>query len=305
MVKDFSVVLEPLPPFSLALTAGNLTYFQGRVGADYFENGTYRRVLQVDGHAALLSVNDIGSVDEPRLHVRVSAENLLQSEALCAIETCRHMLAMKTDLKPFYDRVTRDSILAALTKPLRGLHPPCVPTVYEGLVFAICGQQIASTVARHIRTLIVNRYGDPFTVDGSVYRSFPSPQQLLDVGLEGLLAVKLSGRKAEYIRGIALKAAKGELDMSSLSVLTDQQIVEHLDALRGVGNWTAEWVLLRAIGRQDVFPAGDLALRRVLSKEYFGGRDISEDEARRYAERWTPFRGLVTAYLFAAQRLQK
>ena len=296
--------MEPSPPFSLALTAGYLTYFQSRVGADCFENGTYRRVLELDGNAMLLSVLDTGHLDSPRLELTVSAENLSHSEALRARDICGHILATGIDLNPFYDKAAEDPVLTALIQPLLGLHPPRVPSIFEGLVFAICGQQVASAVARQIRTLIVNHYGVSLTVDGFDCRSFPSPRQLLDAGLEGLLAVKLSRRKSEYIRGIASKAMDGELELSLVATLTEEQIVERLDKLRGVGSWTAEWVLLRAIGRQDVFPAGDLSLRRILSKRYHLGHEVTEGEARRFAVRWAPFRGLATTYLFAAERLE-
>ncbi len=303
-MKNLSDTLEVSPPFSLAFTAGTLTYFQGRVGADCFENGVYRRALEMNGRIVLLSVQDVGSVNAPRLELTVSAENLVRSEALRAMDTCRHMLAIGVNLSPFYDQVADDPILRAAVKTLRGLHPPRLPTVFEGLVFAVCGQQVSSIVARQIRTLIVEKYGDSLNADGVVYHSFPSPRRLLDAGLEGLLAMKLSKRKADYILGIASKAVEGELEMETFAALPDEQIVVHLDTLRGVGSWSAEWVLLRAIGRQDVFPAGDLALRRILSERYYSGKEVSESEARRFATRWMPFRGLATAYLFAAERLR-
>ena len=302
-MKRLADTLEVSPPFSLALTAGTLTYFQGRVGADCFENGVYRRALETEEGIALLSVQDVGSVDAPILELTVSAKDLVRSEALRAVDTCRHMFAADVNLNPYYDKVSDDPVLTAANKTLRGLHPPRLPTVFEGLVFAICGQQVSSIVARQIRTLIVEKYGQPLNKDGVVYHSFPSPRRLLDAGLEGLLAVKLSMRKAEYILGIASKAVEGKLAMSTLAALPDEQVVAYLDALRGVGPWSAEWVLLRAIGRQDVFPAGDLALRRILSERYHSGQEVSESEARRFAARWIPFRGIATAYLFAAERL--
>jgi DNA-3-methyladenine glycosylase II len=143
------------------------------------------------------------------------------------------------------------------------------------------------------------------SIDGRLYRSFPSPQRLLEAGVDGLLGVKLSRRKAEYILGIASKSAQGELDIGTLEAMSNDAILEQLDALPGVGRWTVEWVLLRAMGRQDVFPAGDLALRRIISDCYFDGRELSEDEARSFAERWTPFKTWATSYLFAGWRLSQ
>ena len=75
-----------------------------------------------------------------------------------------------------------------------------------------------------------------------------------------------------------------------------------MTALRGVGQWTAQWALVRALGRPDGFPAGDLALRRTVSRLYFGGAEITDGELLEFSERWSPWRSYATAYLFAALR---
>ena len=302
-MKHYSFSIIPIPPFSLELTAGYQTYFQGEVGADVFEGKVYRRLQEVDGRLFLLSVHETGNVDAPQLEVTLSGEELAESDAEQARRTVTHILATDIDLNQFYRLSASDPILASLVKRFRGLHPPRMPTIFEGMIFAVAGQQISSVVARLIRTLIVKRYGSSIRLNEHAYFGFPSPQQVLDAGINGLLEVKLSRRKAEYIMGIASRAVRGELELNILESLSDEQILEKLDSLHGVGRWTAEWVLLRAIGRLDVFPAGDLALRAIVSNYYFGGRELSEAEARSFAERWTPFKTLATAYLFAGRRL--
>jgi 3-methyladenine DNA glycosylase/8-oxoguanine DNA glycosylase len=76
--------------------------------------------------------------------------------------------------------------------------------------------------------------------------------------------------------------------------------------VRGIGRWTAEWVLMRALGRLDILPAGDLALRRVVSELYFDATPINEAQLAAFGkERWSPYRGLATTYLFAYLRQQR
>lgn len=302
-MKNYSFMINPLPPFSLELTAGYQTYFQGEVGADVYKGGVYHRLQEAAGRLFLLSVRDKGNVETPQLEVTLNGEELVESDAEQARRTVTHILATDIDLGQFYRLSAADPVLASLVRRFRGLHPPRMPTIFEGMIFAVAGQQISSTVARLIRTLIVKHYGSSILLNEHVYYGFPSPQQVLDAGINGLLEINLSRRKAEYIMGIASRVVQGELELNTLEFLSDEQILEKLDSLRGVGRWTAEWILLRAMGRLDIFPAGDLALRATVSNYYFGGRELSETEARSFAERWTPFKTLATSYLFAGRRL--
>lgn len=95
----------------------------------------------------------------------------------------------------------------------------------------------------------------------------------------------------------------GELDLEALAALSRQEVVDRLCNLRGVGRWTAEWVMARALGRGDAFPTDDLALRRVLSNLYNGGRPLTAQEADALGERWGGYRGIAVSYLFAGMRL--
>ncbi len=171
---------------------------------------------------------------------------------------------------------------------------------------AITGQQISGVVARAIRGRLVRTLGTPFSVDGERFYTFPKSSDFLSAGQDKLRALGLSTRKAEYILEIAARAANGSLDFGHLETMGNQEVAEELVRVRGIGPWTAQWVLLRALGRADVFPAGDLALRKVLSEYYFGGRPVAEREAAAFAqERWGTYAGLVTTYLFAQIRRQR
>ncbi|UCC66436.1 MAG: DNA-3-methyladenine glycosylase 2 family protein, partial [Deltaproteobacteria bacterium] len=185
---------------------------------------------------------------------------------------------------------------------LRGLHIPHTASVYEALVLAILGQQFISHVARMVRTLMIETYGPSADVSGVMYNAFPGPETIVAAGVDGLRAVKLSARKAEYITGIAARVASGELNLESLQHQPDEEVVRTLTGIRGVGLWTAQWLLIRALGRTDGFPHGDLALQRVLGILVNEGTPLSPDGALDHSRRWSPFRSYLTTYLFAAAR---
>jgi DNA-3-methyladenine glycosylase II len=169
-------------------------------------------------------------------------------------------------------------------------------------VLAILGQQIASSVARIIRTLLIETYGPYLSFNGQGHYAFPRPETLHTAPVEALRRLKLSQRKAEYVKGIALAAVDGPGGLESLHQLPDAEVVKLVTALRGVGHWTAQWVLVRALGRPDAFPSGDLALQRVISKLYFNGERLGQERIEEFSQRWSPYRTYVTAYLFTALR---
>ena len=212
------------------------------------------------------------------------------------------MLATDADIAAFYAMALDDPHLEPLVRNMYGLRATCAPTAYEALVLAILGQQISTHVARMLRNLIIETYGDRITIDGETLHSFPRAEILADAGPDGLRAIKFSMRKAEYITGISQQIVSGELSLEAMRDLPDDEIVSGLLALRGVGPWTAHWMLMRAFGRLDGFPQGDLALQRMMGILVGDGAPMPPDEALAYSERWSPWRSWVTTYMFGAGR---
>ena len=294
--------ITPTAPYDFDLTVGSMTYFQSRHAADMFEDGVLRRVLSLSGKPALVSVRSVGSVDAPSLAVEVSGDSLTSADTDEALRLVRRMLSTDADISAFYAMALDDPHLEPLVRNMYGLRATCAPTAYEALVLAILGQQISTHVARMLRNLIIETYGDRVTIGGEMLHSFPRPHTIAEAGVEGLRAIKFSGRKAEYITGISQQIVSGELSLEAMRDLSDDAIVSGLLALRGVGAWTAHWMLMRAFGRLDGFPQGDLALQRMMGILVGDGAPMPPDEALAYSERWSPWRSWVTTYMFGAGR---
>ncbi len=114
--------------------------------------------------------------------------------------------------------------------------------------------------------------------------------------------MKLSQRKAEYVHGISGAALDGAGALDGLENLDDESVVQRVTSLRGVGNWTAQWLLIRGMGRPDALPLGDLALRRAVSRLYFDGVPVDDGQVEEFARRWSPWRTYATVYMFTAMR---
>jgi DNA-3-methyladenine glycosylase II len=150
---------------------------------------------------------------------------------------------------------------------------------------SIVGQQISSKAADSVWGRIENLLG---TV---------TPESILGVSYDDLRACGLSGRKSEYIVGIAEAwlTGYGEIVWSELS---DEEATSRLVALRGVGEWTAEMILIFSLLRPDVFPIADIGVIRSMERLYNQGNALSESELMAIAEPWRPYRTVATWYLW-------
>lgn len=296
------LTLTPEPPYDFRLSMEHMASFGTGARVNVFEDGRYSRLLEVEGKLILAQVQSVGTVEDPCLDVTVHGDEMTDQTLKHVRDTLGWVLGGDTPLREFYAAAERDPVLAPLVEKLYGLKISQTPTVFEAFVQSIFSQQIATNVARIIGSLLLENYGSTMSHDGRSYYAFPTPEALLPEGIPGLRAIKLSNRKAEYILDVAAAIVDGSLDLEGLHNLSDEEATKRLLALRGVGPWTAHWLLLRALGRTDAFPAGDLALRRVVAGLYFKGKKLTVAELEEFSEGWEPWRSLYTSYLFAALR---
>ncbi|SUZ81282.1 uncharacterized protein METZ01_LOCUS34136 [marine metagenome] len=297
-----TVSIKPVPPFNFELTAGYHTYFQNRYGTDTMEDGVYRRLIDLDDKLVLASVRSIGTLEAPELALELQGPELSPDDVESATDRVSWLLGVDQGLAPFYELGRADQAMAGLVEQFYGLHLPHTASVFEALVLAVLGQQISTNVARIIRTLLIETFGPSAEFDGETYYAFPRPASIWASSPAELHTMKLTQRKSEYVHGLAGSALDPEMGLECLEELTDREIVEKLVALRGVGMWTAQWALIRAVGRPDALPLGDLALRRVVSRLFMDGEDVNDAKVEEIAQRWSPYRTYATVYLFSALR---
>ncbi len=297
-----TVSIKPVPPFNFELTAEYHTYFQNRYGTDTMEDGVYRRLIDLDDKLVLASVRSIGTLEAPELALELQGPELSPDDVESATDRVSWLLGVDQGLAPFYELGRADQAMAGLVEQFYGLHLPHTASVFEALVLAVLGQQISTNVARIIRTLLIETFGPSAEFDGETYYAFPRPASIWASSPAELHTMKLTQRKSEYVHGLAGSALDPEMGLECLEELTDREIVEKLVALRGVGMWTAQWALIRAVGRPDALPLGDLALRRVVSRLFMDGEDVNDAKVEEIAQRWSPYRTYATVYLFSALR---
>ena len=197
----------------------------------------------------------------------------------------RHLRSADPILGRLIARVGRQRI------EIRTMHDP-----FESLFRAIVYQQLSGKAAATIlgRVLALRPGG-----------AFPSPQQLLDTPETALRGAGLSASKAKALRDLAQKALAGVVPgLRELHRLRDEEIIERLTSVWGVGQWSVEMMLMFRLGRADVLPIDDLGVRKGFALTY-GSKDVATAaEIVEHGERWRPYRSVASWYMWRAVDLQ-
>src|SRR5262249_57742882 len=148
---------------------------------------------------------------------------------------------------PFHGWAAGQPVLAELVPRLAGFRPPLAPDPFESLVTSITAQQVSLFAAFAIRTRLIERFG----VRGELAHAFPTRERIASAEEDELVALGFSRRKAEYVVGLA----RSDVDLEALAALDDDEVRARLTAVRGLGAWTAEWVLGRRRAHPRAWPA--------------------------------------------------
>lgn len=296
------ITVKPLPPFSLELSANILSYEDRQIR--FYENGRFIQPLRVGNNLILAVAESKGVLDDPVLHVQLnSTKELSEAEKAEAKKAICDFLNLNLDVSRFYEDVKHDVTLAKITQRLRGLRIPTAPTVYEALVDSIVEQQISIKVAKALEAKIIKKFGAALHLD-EVYYEYPTPQAIASASIAELRGCGLSQRKAEYILGVSKLVKEGHLNLEKFRQYEKvDAIIKELDAIRGVGVWTAELTVLRSMNKWSALPADDFGIRRVISHYYCQDKKISSSQAREIAQAWGNWKGLAAFYLIAAEAL--
>jgi DNA-3-methyladenine glycosylase II len=294
--------IYPKPPYDFELNCRVFGY--DKPMPEVFEEGVWRRAILLDsGKLIPVALRSIGTVEEPKIEVKTFQTATEQEEK--ELKKLDELFSFSQDLTSLYSFMDKDPVLRELKLKFYGLKAGSIgATVFESIIKSIIQQQISIRVAFSITNRMVTRFGEKAETEGVIYYDFPTPKRLAEAALEKIRQCGLSWRKAEYIKGIAEKAATGEFDPEGLRLLSNEQVAETLKKFRGVGTWTAEMVLAAGLKRNAAVPAGDLGVRRTFSRFYSDDeRMLSETEVRRIAEEWREFTKDIVYYISCIERV--
>ena len=187
-----------------------------------------------------------------------------------------------------------DPVMRGIIERVGPFEPSFEPDLWWSLVDAIVSQQLsikaAATIAGRIAALVP---------DGGR----PTPEEILATPDETLRACGLSRAKTLYVKDLATKWLDGTLEPDRFDAFSDEEVIDHLVRVKGIGRWTAEMVLMFTLARPDVLPVDDLGLRVAVQEAYGLGERPGRAELERLGEPWRPWRSIASFYLWRSRRV--
>jgi DNA-3-methyladenine glycosylase II len=295
MIQE-TFLVHPRPPFRLDVTVWALRRrTHNRI--DQWDGTVYARVLLVDHTPVKVSISQRQTDNNPELLVTVrSPAPVIQGTARIS-EALQRMLGLQVDVTGFYALAQKDHLLSPLAQHFLGLKPPRFPSLFEALLNAFACQQVSLDVGIMLLNRLAATYGMQFDDGQAVFCAFPEPEAFANVSVERIRALGFSHQKARAITELATALVQGQRDFSLLEAMSDEEAKTSLSSLRGVGRWTAEYVLLRGLGRLDSFPGDDVGAQKNLQNLLHLEEKPPYEKIRELTAPWQPYAGFVYFHL--------
>jgi len=291
-----SLVLLPRAPFRLDLTVWALRR-RALNEVDAWDGSTYRRVLVVDDTPVEVAVTQEGGAETPALRLTLNSAGRPTDGRPEARAALGSILSLDLDIDPFYTLAGKDPVLGPLVRRFRGLRPPRFASVFECLVNAVALQQLSLTAGLSLLNRLSRTYGACFSAAGNRMYAFPDPAKLAVSQPASIRALGFSLRKATTIVALADAAKEGRLDLETLATHDDEHVIKTLTQMNGIGRWSAEYTLLRGLGRLHVFPGDDVGARKNLARWLGLAEPLDYAGVQRAVSGWHPYAGLVYFHL--------
>jgi DNA-3-methyladenine glycosylase II len=207
-------------------------------------------------------------------------------------------LHLDADLNEFYTFAKKDKILSPLIRQYKGLRLIGIPELFEALTWTITGQQINLSFAYTLKQRLIHAYGDAVTAHGKTYYVYPQPATIAALEPAALTDMQFSRSKADYIISIARAMAEDRLSLAHLQSLDYAAAREYLISFKGIGNWSANYVLMKFCRYWQALPLEDAGLHNALKQQLQLPVKPSLAEIKKYTQHWQEHAAYATFYLW-------
>jgi DNA-3-methyladenine glycosylase II len=260
-------------------------------------DGAVYRLFEDDGRPVLIKISENGDFLEIE---PVNSKTFDEKKMSVFIN---EWFDLSRDIRPFYHLLLKDKELAPLAKKYRGFRIVGIPDLFETLCWCVIGQQINLAFAYQVKRRLVETFGQSITHNREKWYLFPKPSVLREKKVEELRALKLTTRKAEYIRGIAEIFDEGLLSKEKLSALDDEELmISELIKIRGIGEWTANYALMKSLRAMNRVPFGDSGINGALLRLKSIPKKNNRRQVEEVFDRFEGWKTYLVFYLWRSNR---
>ncbi|PWA04821.1 DNA-3-methyladenine glycosylase [Pueribacillus theae] len=254
------------------------------------ENKTIKVPLVIDKNPYAITVKSVGTVTEP--HFSISGEVKDEHKSI-VLKEIRRVFQWDVPFENIYAHFEKKE-LGSLFQTLKGTPLVLDFDLYFSLMRSIIHQQLNMSFAHTLTARFVNAFG--FEKDGVWF--YPDPDAVSKLHYDQLTELQFSRRKAEYVIDTSKLIASGEVVLDEFHMMPDEEIIEKLVKIRGIGPWTAECLLLFALGRKSIFPMADIGIQNGLKKLYRLEKKPTKEQMGAWKKDWSPYETYVALYLW-------
>ncbi|MBM7839813.1 DNA-3-methyladenine glycosylase II [Alkalihalobacillus xiaoxiensis] len=256
------------------------------------------RAVYADGRWVIIRITSMNDQD---LIIQFMQEDRLITKAECddVFAYVAEWFDLFSEIEPFYQLAEADPLLRDPVARFYGLRIMGISNLFEALVWGVLGQQINLTFAYTLKRRFVETFGEKIEVGGTAYWQFPTAQSVSTLDVRDLANLKMTTKKAEYIIGIAQLLASEQLTKQQLmAVETMAEAEQTLTKVRGIGPWTANYVLMRCLRYKEAFPIDDVGFQNAV--KLVGGYDgkPNKQTLRMLARPWKGYEAYAVFYLW-------
>jgi DNA-3-methyladenine glycosylase II len=295
-LNSITGTLTPRAPFDFAKTLGFLHGFGPTAGEQALAIESLTKALTLQGRPVAFEVRSAGTTEQPALTYTLFSEHFLsEAEHATVADRIRFFLSLDDDLQPFYAIGQHDASFAPVVERLYGLHQPKFLTPFEIACWAVLGQRIPWRVAHKVKLALVERWGTSITLPDGTYAAFPEPQQLAQAKPEELASIVRNERKVEYLNAVIQFFLAA--DEQFLRYGDYEKVATRIRAIRGIGEWSSYFILLRGLGRMERVSAIDQELGKAASHIYNNGQPLTTAEMQRLLDQYGAEQGYWAFYI--------
>ncbi|PPD57295.1 DNA-3-methyladenine glycosylase family protein [Dehalogenimonas etheniformans] len=289
--------IDATPPFRLDLTVWALRRRDKNI-VDRWDGSRYSRTWVYDGKIILINLTQTGTEAHPKVIAELKSKSDLPPDFEKEIrQWALKVLGLNVDLGLFYKLTEFNAIIARLAREFKGVKPPRFPSIFEAMVNAIACQQVSLDAGIQILNRLCVQFGARFEENEGVLYAFPRPEDLANASEAEIKKAGFSSQKARSIKALATTIQEKTMNLNELERMPNESIVKCLMEIRGIGRWSAEYALLRGLGRLDSFPGDDVGAGNNLQRMFSLDAKPDYEQIKDLTSAWQPYQGMVYFHL--------